>query len=99
MRHFPLWWLVHTEEEREQLKKSISESGIREPVKISKIGGIVLDGNLRYEIAQELGIAVPFTYARFDESFYYALQSAKRLFRILYQKIRNVFSVRVKKVT
>jgi hypothetical protein len=88
MRHFPLWWLVHTKEEREQLKRNIAELGIKEPIKVSKIGGIIVDGNLRYEIARELGIEVSFTYARLDELCYYALRSAKRLLRILYRKVK-----------
>lgn len=44
---------------RENLKQSISEEGIREPVVVWSKTGWLLDGHNRYDIAQELGIDVP----------------------------------------
>ena len=90
MRHFPLWWIIHTEEERERLRRSISKHGIKKPVKITRIGGVILDGNLRYEIARELGIEVPFTYASFGDWFSLAMLNTKRLFRVLCNKMKKI---------
>lgn len=89
MKHFPLWWVIHTDEERRRLKKEISKCGIKEPIKVSKIGGIIIDGNLRYEIARELGIEVPFTYASVSDWFYLAFLNTKRLLRVLYLKVKK----------
>lgn len=90
MRHFPLWWVVHTDEEKEKLRRSISKEGIKEPVKITRIGGIILDGNMRYEIARELGIEVPFTYASFSDLFFLTIQNMMRLFRVLCYKMKRL---------
>ncbi|MBC7219754.1 MAG: hypothetical protein H5T49_06475 [Hadesarchaea archaeon] len=90
MRHFPLWWVVHTDEEKERLRKSISKEGVKEPVKITRIGGIILDGNMRYEIARELGIEVPFTYASFSDLFSLTIQNLRRLFRVLCYKMKRL---------
>ena len=49
-----------TEEEREALKASIAEHGVRVPVEVDEEGNI-LDGHNRFDIARELGVPCPIT--------------------------------------
>lgn len=59
------------EVEKKELRRSIEEEGIREP--IISWDGFIVDGHNRYEIAKELGIAYPVKTKEFAD-----LEAAKR---------------------